>query len=115
MRKLEVEGAKTNFKLGESFSYDGIKLTATYENAQGALIKNVFSSLREFSVEITDENGKAIDEVFPQFGTYTVTISRGNVKTSYDVTVADVDISTVQGAIAVGSAFQRAVVSGTLK
>lgn len=115
LKKLEVEGGKTEFKLGESFVYDGLKLTATYENAQGNLINREYGSLREFTVEITDENGQKVDEVFPKFGSYTVTISKSGVKTSYGVTVADVDISTVQGALAVGAAFQSEVISGTLK
>lgn len=111
--ELDTSAIKTLYKLGEEISFDGIKITAYYENAQGKLIPNLFTSVKSFKVEVADADGNLLDgDVFTALGRFTVTVSSGPVKASYEATVDGVNISDVQGAIAVGTAFRNEVVSG---
>ncbi|MDE6274153.1 MAG: hypothetical protein K2L87_03790 [Clostridiales bacterium] len=119
LRKIELntEKVKTQFELGETVSVEGLIITSTYENAQGGLITSTSSSLRGLNVEVADESGNSlkIGDVFVSLGAYTVTVSSGNVKASYPVSVEGINISTVRGALAVGNFFRSEVVSGTQK
>ena len=69
--------------------------------------------LKNFKLEIKDSSGNISGTVFSALDDYVVTVSQGAVQASYTVKVAGVDVSTVQGAIAVGSAFKSEVVSGS--
>ena len=115
LRKIEPDTAavKKDYNLGEEISYSGLKLKCTYENAQGQLVERVTEDLKNFKLEIRDSKGNVSDTVFSALGDYIVTVSQGAVQASYSVRVAGVDISTVQGAIAVGRAFKSEVVSGS--
>lgn len=115
LRKIELDTAavKKDYKLGEEISYSGLKLKCTYENAQGQLVERVTEDLKNFKLEIKDSSGNISGTVFSALDDYVVTVSQGAVQASYTVKVAGVDVSTVQGAIAVGSAFKSEVVSGS--
>ena len=111
--KISTTGVKTKYILGEEISFDGIKITCTYQNAQNNLIKEEKTSLKDFTVQIKDPDGNILtDNTLSTLGVYTVTISSGEVKDEYTVTVAS-DISTVQGAIDAANQFSGEVVSGT--
>lgn len=118
LRKIEsnTEGVKRNYELGETVSLEGLKLTLTYENAQGQYVNSVVSSLRNFEVVISDAKGRTIElgDAFPALGDYTVTISQGPIKTDFMVVVDGVNLSSVPSAIAVGRAYRHEVLSGTL-
>lgn len=112
--EIDVSNVKTIYDLGEEISFDGIKLVCTYENAQNALIQKEITSVKDFDVEIKGPDGSVLTTMtLNALGKYTVTISSGDVKDSYGITVASVDISTVEGAIAAAYAFSGEVVSGT--
>lgn len=115
LRKLELDTESVNksYMLGDEISYEGLKVTLTYENAQGILIYETTSNLRQFNIKLTQENGEVSDDLFTALGKYTVTVSLGTVKDSYEVTVDGVNVSTVQGAIAVSKVFKTNVKSGT--
>ncbi|MDE6676499.1 MAG: hypothetical protein K2K12_02140, partial [Clostridia bacterium] len=118
LRKIEAdtEGVKKNYELGETISFEGLKLTLTYENAQGQYVTSVVSSLRNFEVVISDEKGGTIaeNEAFPALGDYKVTISQGPIKAEFTVVVDGINLSSVQSAIAVVRAYRHEVLSGTL-
>lgn len=115
LRKIEINAtaAKKEFDLGDEVSLQGLKVRCTYENAQGNMVYTDTEDLKAFDVSVVNESGHAVEDVFDRLGTYTVTLSIGTVKGSYTVDVKNVNISTVQGAIAAGSAFQYKVESGT--
>ncbi|MDE7463748.1 MAG: bacterial Ig-like domain-containing protein, partial [Clostridiales bacterium] len=115
LRKIELdtENVKKEYELGDAISLDGLVLNLTYENAQGVRFDTTTTSLKDFSVDIVGENGTPIADVFTGLGTYTVTVSLGSVKDSFEVNVENINISTVQGAIVVGNFFKSEVASGT--
>ena len=115
LRKIELdtENVKKNYSLGESVSYDNLAVKTTYESAQGVLYDNTTTALNDFKLEITDADGKVINGALMAMGTYTVTVSSGNVKASYTVVVDKADVSTVAGALAVAKIYQSQVSSGT--
>lgn len=115
LRKLEIDTAnvKKDYSLGEYVSYDGIKITCTYENAQGELYNVTVTNLKNFDIEIVSESGHKVYDFFDELGNYTVTLSVGAVKASYKVTAQHVDIYSVQTAIAAANAFKGKVLSGT--
>ena len=78
--ELDTSAVKTLYKLGEEISFDGIKITAYYENAQGKLIPNLFTSVKSFKVEVADADSNLLDgDVFTALGRFTVTVSSGPV------------------------------------
>lgn len=115
--QLDTSNVQKSFELGEKVSLAGLMVKSTYENAQGVLIDSTSSSLRNLTVQVTDKDGNDIgaDGVFSTLGDYTVTVSSGNVKDSYTVSVSGINISTVQGALAVGNYFKYETVTGTVK
>ncbi|MBD5632302.1 MAG: hypothetical protein HDP34_03620 [Clostridia bacterium] len=115
LRKIEIDSSKVkkDYCLGEDISYDGIKITCTYENAQEQLYTLVVTGVKNFTVEIVSESGHKVYDYFDELGKYTVTLSVGAVKASYEVTAQRVDISSVQTAIATANAFKNKVLSGT--
>ncbi|MCM1306618.1 MAG: bacterial Ig-like domain-containing protein [Bacteroides sp.] len=114
LRRIEVDDSdvKKSYLIGDSISFDGLKLNCTYENAQGNLVDSVVTSLKNFDVEIKDKNGDVTSGVLMTLGQYTVTISSGAVGDSYTVSVDGVNLGTVQGAIFTGKAFKSNVLSG---
>lgn len=117
LRKIEVDTAnvKTEYELGDEISYDGLKVKCTYENAQGELIPQTTSSLKKFKVTVTGPDGEACEGILDELGEYTVKVSLSDIVASFKVTVAGINISSVQGALAAGKAFHKEVVSGTQK
>ncbi len=111
--KLNTENAKLNYQIGESISYEGLKVTGTYENAQKQEFDEEITSLRSLRFEVVSEYGSAYDDVFTAEGNYTVSVSKGAVSASYTVTVAGVNLSSVQNALSLGNFFKSNVVSGT--
>lgn len=115
LRKIVADTSemKTSFTVGDDVAFDGLRLSLTYENAQGVQITSETTSLKGFDVRVEKSDGTVIEDVFSDFGEYTVTISQASVKVSFTVEVNDVDISTVQGALYAGNVFKYKVVSGT--
>lgn len=114
VRRIETDAsaAKTQYKLGEAFSTDGLVLNLVYENSHGVTFPATTTSLAGFDVTVANSNGVEIDDVFTALGSFTVTVSKGNVKGSFDVTVEGVDISSVPAALAVGTYYGNTVASG---
>ena len=113
--ELDTQEVKTSYKLGESISYDNIKVSSTYENAQGEEITQTTSGLKGFTTSIRhDASSKACDGVFKDFGDYTVTVSKSGIRASYKINVEGVDITTVQGAAITGTFFKDKINAGTL-
>lgn len=73
--KLEVTGAKTEFKWGEEFSADGIVVTATFSDGS---VK-----------QLTDADFKVSSSLFNsrEVGTYNIQVTYGNFRTRYSVNV----------------------------
>lgn len=115
LRKIEIDTAnvKTDYSLGEDISYDGIKITCTYENAQEELYTTTVTSVKNFAINIVSESGHKVYDSFDELGNYTVTLSVGAVKASYNVSVQRVDVDSVQTAIATANAFKGKVLSGS--
>lgn len=115
LRKVELEvpdGVKS-YKVGDELSLAGIKANLTYENAQGIQFNVTTADLKDFAITVTDKNGDDCGRTFMRLGEYTVTFARSGVKASYTVSVDGVNISTVRGALTVGTAFRTEVTGGT--
>lgn len=117
LRKMEIDSSavKTSYTLGENISFDGISIKLTYETAQGEMIESVKTSIREFSVEIRDKDGKFVEgDALEVFGSYTVTLyATEKIKASYTVVVDKVDLSSVESALSLAVLQKSQVVSGT--
>ncbi|MCH5142794.1 MAG: bacterial Ig-like domain-containing protein [Clostridiales bacterium] len=115
LKKIELNDAsvKKVYNLGESVDLTGLEVICTYENAQGNPVVKKTTSLKDFIVKIEGDDGHVVTDVFDKLGNFTVTISIGAIKDSFEVSVSGVNISTVQGAIAVGKAFSGEIVSGS--
>lgn len=115
LRKIDIDtsNVRTVYNLGDEISFDGIKLNCTYENAQGGLAEEVVTSVKDFDVEIKHSSGKVIAGALTEMGDYTVTVSSGVVKATYDIKVADIDVSTVANALTTAAMFKGEVLSGT--
>lgn len=111
--ELNTDGVKTQYALGEEIDLNGLKIKATYENAQGRTLISEITSLKGFDVEIKANDGTVIENTFTKLGGYTVTVSQGSVKANYTLNVEGINISTVQSAINIGKIFSTEVVSGT--
>lgn len=107
---LDHSAVKKNYNLGESVSLDGLVLYLTYENLHGDPVKT--TSLKDLTVEIKGEDGTVVEDILPALGKYTVTVSQGNVKASFELTADKIDVSTVGSAITVGSLNKGKVLSG---
>lgn len=116
LRKIEADtsSVKKQYKLGDKLSLDNIEITLTYENAQNVAFPVKTSSLVGLDVVLT-RNGQIVEnQVFDSMGKFTVTLSKGNVKTSFDVTVDGVNIADAQGAITVGGYYKNTVLEGDI-
>lgn len=115
LKKIELNAAtvKKEYELGESVDLTGLEIICTYENAQGNPVISKTTSLRNFTVTVTDDDGYVVTDALDKLGEFTVTVSAGAIKDSFKVNVTGVNISTIQGAIAAGKAFQDKVLSGT--
>lgn len=114
LRKIELDttAVKKEYRLGDAVSLDGLMLDLTYENSRGVTFGVQTASTDGLDVAIVGENGTVIDRVFTALGKFTVTVSRGNVKASFGMTVDSVNISTVQSALVVGGYYGGTVASG---
>lgn len=108
--ELDASAVKKTYDLGDTVSLEGLVLYLTYDNTHGAPEKS--TSLKDFTVEVTDEKGTVIDGILPALGKFTVTVSQGNAKDSFEVTVDKINVSTVGGAITVGGLYKNKVLSG---
>lgn len=115
LRKIELntQTVKKEYDLGDSIDLSGLEVTSTYENAQGKPVITKTTNLRNFTVTVEGDDGTVVTDVFNSLGTFTVTLSVGNVKGSFKVSVSNVNISTIQGAISAGKAFSSKILSGT--
>lgn len=111
----DPSAARTQYRIGDSISYDGLKLIGTYKNAQNKLYDAEITSWSPYRFEITSQYGGEYEELFVSEGEYTVKISRGDISTTYAVNVAGVNYESVKSGIGLGKYFQKNVVSGSLK
>lgn len=110
--ELNTQNVKKEYDLGDSVDLTGLEITCTYENAQGKPVVIKTTSLKNLTVTIVSDSGAVMTDVLDELGNFTVTISQGNIKASFNISVTKVNISTVQGAIAAGKAFSDKIVSG---
>lgn len=111
---LDMTSVKTDYQLGDSFDFSGIHLTATYLNASGRTIEMTYDKLNDFTVTVTDEEGNVVEDAFVSFGKHKITISSGDISTSYEVNVEGVNLDTVGNAIYAAQYGFRFVNAGTL-
>ncbi|MDE7214409.1 MAG: hypothetical protein K2N68_01040 [Clostridia bacterium] len=114
LKRLAVNtaDATTTYKVGESISYEGIKVIGTYENAQRQEFDDEITALSTLKFKVTAPDGTPYEDVFALEGIYTVTVSQGSGATTYPVKVAGVNLSSVQNALALGTFFKSRVVGG---
>lgn len=115
LKKLSVntDNAKVTYKVGESISYEGLKIIGTYENAQHQEYDDIITSLSSLKFKITSEYDTVYENIFTEEGNYTVSISKGTLETSYTVAVSGVNLSSVKSALSLGTFFKKNVVKGT--
>lgn len=98
---LDTTGVKTAYKLGETFTYEGLGGVAIYESEQGKRSEESITSFKGYIVTVTDADGTVVKGAFPEIGTYTVTVAKGEVSASYEVTVSGADTASMAGAVLV--------------
>ena len=113
--ELDTSAVTKQYRLGDKVSLDGLVLSLTYENSQNVVFSETTTALNDFNIAIVGTDGTVIDDIFTSLGTFTVTVSRGNVKASFNMTADSVNISTVQSALAVGGYYSRDVASGNIR
>lgn len=75
--------AKTRYKIGEAFDKNGLTVTAKYLLPNGTTVDKTLQSY-EYEISCPTFNNKVA-------GTYNVEVSFGSVKTSYDVSVVEIE------------------------
>lgn len=75
VKELTIEGQKTEFFVGDTFSYGDIKVTATYSDA----------STKDVTNDVKVEQNANMNNA----GTYAVIVSYENVSKAYSITVID--------------------------
>lgn len=80
---IQVSGAKTNYSLGESFTTEGMVVTATYSDGTTALVTDYTVS----EVDMTTEGTKIVTVSYTYNGT--------TVTTTFDITVTGEDSNEV--------------------
>ena len=74
LRKIELDTAnvKKTYELGDTVSYENLRVKLTYENSQGALFDEETTSLKGFAVEIKDADGVKSGNVFTSLGKFKI-------------------------------------------
>lgn len=104
---IEVEGLKTEYKIGEELTFEGATVKETYENG-----KVVNADLTTYDV-VVKVGEKEVAGAFNQVGKYTVTLAKGDLSYSYDVNVSANVYTSIADAIAAGFANAHKVSKGT--
>lgn len=111
----DLTEAKTQYKVGETFSTDGIALIATYEYKDTGLDDTieVVTDLTGYDVKVFAEDNTVIEAAFETAGTYSVVVAKGDVETVFDLTVIEPELR-VSFEDAVAKAVEQAdtIVSG---
>lgn len=110
---LDVKDAKLEYVVGETINYEGVKVIETYKNT--ANIETIsYGELSKYDVKVTDENNNEVKGTFTQVGKYTVTVSKDNLVTSYEVKASYKSFDTVDEALESAVANANKVVSGNI-
>ena len=102
-----VEGLKTEYKVGQEVSFEGATAKETYQSG-----KEVAADLASFDVALKAGEVEYTG-AFTKVGAHTVTISKGQVVYSYEVTVSANVYSSIEAAVNAGKANANKVSKGT--
>ena len=102
-----VEGLKTEYKVGQEVSFEGATAKETYQSGI-----EVASDLASFDVALKAGEVEYTG-AFSKVGAHTVTISKGQVVYSYEVTVSANVYSSIEAAVNAGKANANKVSKGS--
>ena len=102
-----IEGLITEYKIGQEVSFEGATATESYQSG-----KEVAADLASYDV-VLKAGEEEYTGAFNKIGAHTVTISKGEVVYSYEVTVSANIYSSIEAAVNAGKANANKVSKGT--
>lgn len=111
--KLDINGVKTDYLVGETVDYSKVNVIEVYKNAANVESIN-YGEISKYTVKVTDANNNEVSGAFTDKGTYTVTVSKDNLQASYEVSVYYKTYDTVASALEAGTENADKVVSGVI-
>ncbi len=109
----DTNNAKLAYVVGEKIDYTNVKVIEVYKNAASEETIN-YGDLSKYTVKVVDANGNEVNDAFADAGTYTVNISKDELKASYNVTVNYKNYETIEEAVEAAKNNADKVVSGKL-
>ena len=111
---VDVNNAKVQYEVGQSLALEGVTVYETYSNTESADTIKAASDLSAYSVKVTDSLGQEVTGAFVAYGTYTVTISKGELSDSYAVRVGAKVYASLEDALTIGVNNAEKVNAGTV-
>lgn len=116
LKDLEVNATdvKTQYVIGDEVSLENLVVYETYSNTIGEDTIAQFTDLTGYTVKVTDKASQEVTGAFNAYGTYTVTLSKGEFSDSYTVRVGAVVYENATSALEVALSNSHKVNSGTI-
>lgn len=111
---INATDAKTQYVVGESVSLENLVVYETYSNTIGADTIAQFTDLSGYTVKVTNEDNEEVTGEFTAFGTYTVTISKGELSDGFSIRVGSVVYESATSALEAALSNSNKVNSGTV-
>ena len=111
---VNAEAAKVYYNVGDTFSAEGIVVYETYKNTLTADTHSVAADLTGYTISVKDSSGNAVTGAFAAHGVYTVTVAKGEIKDTYEVSVGAKVYNSVADALEAGLANAGKVNSGSV-
>ena len=111
---INATDAKTQYVVGESVSLENLVVYETYSNTIGADTIAQFTDLSGYTVKVTNEDNEEVTGEFTEFGTYTVTISKGELSDGFSIRVGSAGYESIEAALEAGLANADKVNSGSI-
>lgn len=83
---VTTSATKTEFSLGETFSYDGLVITATYQGSNGTTKQNVVTPTSVSAPDMTTSGTKTVTVTYTEGGVTKTTTYQITVKATYTLT-----------------------------
>lgn len=97
---VDATDAKVVYELGEEVSLENVVVYESYDNTEKDDAIVAVNDLAGYTVKVTDQNGTEVNGALNAFGTYTVTVSKGQLSDSYKVNVGATVYASVSDALA---------------
>ena len=111
---VNATDVKTQYVIGDSVSLENLVVYETYSNTIGADTVAQYTDLTGYTVKVTNEDNEEVTGAFTSFGTYTVTVLKGEFSDGYTVKVGAPVYANATAALEAALANSDKVNSGSI-